>query len=249
MPKRAKKALPKSITRDEADRLLAVPSRRSRTGKRNRAIMAAMYFAGLRVSEVVGSPELDDRRRRTGRHVGGLAPADLRPQADPPRMIVRQGKGSKDRIVGMNRELREALEPWIKVRAELPDSQWLFCTLDGGPMDPRYVHAMVQRAAVEAGVYKLTDDNERVPINPHILRHSFATSKLADGMNVYKLQRALGHSALSTTQVYLHATDDEVAAAMVAEPEPVEPAVEPEPDLDVAALVRAEVARQLEAAA
>lgn len=195
MAKRRGRKLPHAINRLEYERLLAEPSQRAPSGKRNRAMIAAMYLAGLRVSEVCG-----------------LAPRDLRPTADPPTLRVRGGKGDKDRDLGLHPELTEALAPWIKVR---PDSNFLFCTLDGGPIQARYVHAMVTRYAERAEVFKPTRDNELVPINPHVLRHSFATAMLDRGANVYQVQRALGHSALSTTEIYLHANDRDVALAMI----------------------------------
>jgi len=196
--KRRGRKLPHAINRIEYERLLAEPSKRAPSGKRNRAMIAAMYLAGLRVSEVCG-----------------LARRDLRYTTDPdtPNTLrVRGGKGNKDRDLGLHPELTAALAPWSEV---WPDSNHLFCTLSGGPLSPRYVHAMVTRYAERADVMKPTTDNELVPINPHVLRHSFATAMLDRGANVYQVQRALGHSALSTTEIYLHASDRDVALAMI----------------------------------
>jgi integrase/recombinase XerC len=148
-----------------------------------------MYFAGLRVSEVCK-----------------LSPRDLNHKAMTVR--VRQGKGGKDRSnLGVPTETWAVFERWAGVR---PDSRFFFCTLGGKRLSERYLHAMVGRYAAKAGVLKPTSTGD-VPINPHVLRHSFATRLIEAGVPIHDVQRALGHSSLATTQRYLHVNDDKLA--------------------------------------
>jgi Phage integrase family len=98
-------------------------------------------------------------------------------------------------------------ERWEAVR---PESRFFFSTLEGGRLSERYVQQMVGRYGVRAGVLKATMDGDR-PIHPHMLRHSYATRLINAGVPVHAVQRALGHSHLATTSVYLHVSDDELA--------------------------------------
>jgi site-specific recombinase XerD len=91
-----------------------------------------------------------------------------------------------------------------------PKSRFLLCTLDGERMSERYVHAMVGRYAAKANVMKATAKGD-MPINPHVLRHSYATRLIENGVPVHDVQRALGHSSLQTTSIYLHVKDDKLA--------------------------------------
>ncbi len=82
----------------------------------------------------------------------------------------------------------------------------MFTTLDGKPVSPRYVRAMVKRYARKAGITK--------GIHPHFLRHSFATGFLRETHNIRLVQKALGHANLATTQVYTHIVDEELEEAL-----------------------------------
>lgn len=181
-----RKRLPHTITPAEFNRLAEQPSRRAPTGIRNRAAMWLMYGSGLRVGEVVALSSRDVNRSAKG----------------GPVIRVRNGKGGHDRVVPLPSPAFLALESWTAIR---PRSRWLICTLDGGRISDRYLRAALARYAERAGVLKPTDDNGAVPINPHILRHSFATRLLESGANIEEVRAALGHSNLQTTQVYLHA--------------------------------------------
>jgi integrase/recombinase XerD len=183
------KRLPKVIEPAEWERLASQPSRRAPTGRRNLAALHVMYLAGLRVSEVCN-----------------LSPRDL--NARSLTLRVREGKGKKDRNnLGIPADTLAVIERWMAVR---PKSNFLFSTLDGGRMGERYVHAMVGRYAARAGVMKATAMGDR-PINPHVLRHSYATRLIENGVPVHDVQRALGHSSLQTTSIYLHVRDDALA--------------------------------------
>ena len=219
--------LPTTISPAEFERLVAAPSTKAPTGLRNAAAIAAMYHCGLRVSEVVG-----------------LSPRDIDLEARELR--VRNGKGGRDRDLPIPAAAIPHLASWADAR---PESRFFFCTVSEGArhrageqLSTRYVRAMVYRCAETAEVTKRTDDNREVPINPHVLRHSYATHLLASGVHVRAVQQLLGHSSLATTEVYLHVRPEELRAAVDAAYSQPEPAA---PSPDVAALVRAEVERQL----
>jgi site-specific recombinase XerD len=187
-----RRSLPTTITREQFDSIREVPSRTSRTGKRNAAMLATMFYCGLRVGEVVGlAPSDVDRRART--------------------IKVRHGKGDRDRNLALPHQVLDPLSRWIEVR---PRSRHLFCALNGNRISDRYIRAMVARSSDLAGVYKLDADNRQRPLNPHVLRHSFASRMLASGASIREVQLALGHSSISTTEVYLHVRPEAVLDAM-----------------------------------
>ena len=170
------------------------PSRRQRAGagdasgllvKRDRAILELLYASGLRVSELTGL---------------NLADMDRKEQ-----MLRVRGKGNKERIVpygGKAEQALEAYEPW---RAEVlskarsrGDHQAVFLNHLGARLTPRSVARIVKKYV------RLTNVNW--DLHPHSLRHAFATHLLADGADLRAIQELLGHSSLSTTQRYTHAS-------------------------------------------
>jgi integrase/recombinase XerD len=178
MPKTRAKRLPEILTKEEARQLLAQPNRRYPTGLRNYTMMAVMYRAGLRVSEVLAlEPSHIDAKRLHIRVVGG--------------------KGDKDRTIPVEPWLIEAIARWQEVRKGLPgNSRAVFVTLKGESLDDRYVRAMVKREAVATGITK--------DIHPHTLRHSYASELLEDGLTIREVQDLLGHADVSTTMIYTH---------------------------------------------
>jgi site-specific recombinase XerD len=149
-----------------------------------------MYFAGLRVSEVCS-----------------LSPRDLNKREMTLR--VRLGKGKRDRSnLGVPTETWAVFERWAAIR---PSSRYFFSTLDGNRLSERYLHQMVARYATKAEVFKLAAENRQVPINPHVLRHSYATRLIEAGVPIHDVARALGHASIATTQVYLHVNDTKLA--------------------------------------
>lgn len=181
MPRR----IPEILTDDERLALLAAPSRRAPTGIRNRAMIAIMLDAGLRCAECCGL---------------GLRDVDLQTG----RIMVRQGKGKKDRIVWAGAATLDAIAAWLDVRPEGDGP--LFCTLNGKPVYTSYVRAMLDRMEKRAGI--------RHNVSPHTLRHTCATDLLRQTGNLRLVQRALGHSSITTTTIYAHIVDDELADAM-----------------------------------
>jgi site-specific recombinase XerD len=166
------------LTREEARALLYAPSSRAPTGIRNRAIIAAMYGAGLRVQETL----------------------DLRPSninVDECSIRVLHGKGDEARTVGIDEGALLHVVRWLDLRRVLRiKSKLLFCTLDGGQVSQRYVRAMLVRMADRAGIDKR--------VHPHGLRHTHACELDANGFTVVEIQQQLGHSNLNTTAIYLN---------------------------------------------
>lgn len=181
--------LPKFISQNDFIKMINQINRKCATGCRNYAILMVMYGAGLRNSEVCN-----------------LTPADV--NFDSGLIYVQQGKYGKDRYVPMTDDVFEALQDWAKIR---PESEYFFCTLKGGPLDTRYIREMCYRISRKAGVY-IQDGKKRKPVNPHALRHSFATEILNSGeFTIRELQELLGHSHIATTQIYTHVTLGEIA--------------------------------------
>lgn len=195
----AHRRLPQVLDRGDIERLKDQVGG-GRLGIRNRAALECMHRAGLRVSEVCH-----------------LAPRDLRWNAA--EVVIRNGKGGKDRVVPADDVLMMWLARWNEVR---PASEVFFCTLRGTATVPRYWQALLKVLAQRAGI-------DPAAITPHILRHSFATECLDDGLSLRDVQELLGHTSVATTQVYTHVRPADLAAkvrARTRQPEP-EPAVDP----------------------
>jgi integrase/recombinase XerD len=178
-PKRTK-SLPKSLNEDEVQRLIHAMDGGSNGSThhseflklRNKVILALLYSSGLRVSELV--------TLRTDS-------VDLRE-----RTLRIRGKGEKDRIVLFDDETKEMLEGYLAKRT--CDSEYLFVNRSENHLTPRYIQMMIKDYAKAAGIKKR--------VTPHILRHSFATHLLKNGVDIRAIQQLLGHSNLSTTQIY-----------------------------------------------
>jgi integrase/recombinase XerD len=162
--------LPVILSKEEVKALLEAPKNLG-----HRAMLATMYGAGLRVSEVVN---LKVRDVDGGRKV----------------ISVRGGKGRKDRQVMLPPALREVLAAYWRWKRP---TEWFF---PGGkpdsPISPKAVFLACRKAAQTAGIAK--------PVHPHSLRHAFATHLLEDGANLLVIQTLLGHKSLKTTARYLH---------------------------------------------
>lgn len=182
-----RKKLPDVLTRAEVRALLAQPNRRYPTGLRNYTMMLLMYRTGLRVSEVVSlQPHHIDRSRE--------------------HITVKDGKGGKDRVVPIEPYVLSAVDAWLTVKAKLPSAKGkpVFTTLRGGPLDTRYVRAMIDREAKAAGIDK--------HVHPHLLRHTYATELLDEGLTIREVQELLGHADVSTTMIYTHVNPVQLSA-------------------------------------
>ncbi|MEG2499359.1 tyrosine-type recombinase/integrase, partial [Brevundimonas sp.] len=188
--------LPKSLSRDEIDALLnTVTAQDGAAALRLLALVELTYASGMRVSEVLG-----------------LKLAAV--QRDPAYLIIT-GKGNKERLVPLNTSAREAVKAWLDVRTkptrkakDTPkpvDSPWLFPSHGrSGHLTPRRFAQLLDIAAAAAGI-----DPSR--ISPHVLRHAFATHLLEGGADLRVVQTLLGHSDISTTQIYTHVATDRLA--------------------------------------
>jgi integrase/recombinase XerD len=181
---RARGRLPKVLSRDEVQSLLAQPRGNSPAAVRDRALLETMYACGLRASEAID-----------------LTLADLDLEAG----IVRaRGKGSKERIVPIGSKAIETLQSYLqRTRPQLiglRDEQRVFVNLRGGGLSRQGLYKIVQRHARSAGL--------EAKMSPHTLRHTFATHLLAGGCDLRSLQEMLGHADIGTTQIYTHLSAD-----------------------------------------
>jgi site-specific recombinase XerD len=173
---RYEKKLPVILSKDEVKALLEAPK-----NIKHRAMLATMYGAGLRVSEVANLKVSDlDRERRV--------------------IWVRGGKGQKDRQVMLAEPLRDLLAAYWRWKRP---KEWLFPgILPDRPISTNSVFRACEKAARKAGITK--------SIHPHSLRHAFATHLLDDGVNLLVIQTLLGHAHLKTTARYLHLSDSAI---------------------------------------
>jgi len=121
---------------------------------------------------------------------------------------MEREKGEKDRTLWVGEKDIEILEKWRERQLEKTDRdpEYVFTTLKGTPVKNRYVQSMVKRYSEKAGIKK--------NISPHTLRHTFATDLYRETKNIRIVQKALGHSDLSTTMIYTHIVDDEMEEAL-----------------------------------
>jgi integrase/recombinase XerD len=172
------RSLPKALTEAQVEALIAAPDVETAAGLRDRAMLELMYASGLRVSELVGLTA-DEVNLRQG--------------------VVRvRGKGGKERLVPLGEEAIGWLERYLKqarpALARKRSGAWLFLGARGAPMQRQQFWLIVKRHAALAGI--------EARISPHGLRHSFATHLLNHGADLRVVQLLLGHSSLSTTQIY-----------------------------------------------
>jgi integrase/recombinase XerD len=183
-PPRASGRLPKVLSRDEVNRLLAQPSGDSVRALRDRALLETMYACGLRASEAIGLE---------------LAALDLQDAT-----LRAFGKGSKERLVPVGSSAVTALSAYLADGRPrligLRDESHVFLNLRGRPLSRQGLYKIVQGHAATAG---LADK-----MSPHTLRHTFATHLLAGGCDLRSLQEMLGHADIGTTQIYTHLTVD-----------------------------------------
>lgn len=155
-----------------------------------------MWLAGLRVGEVLALVKGDTKATKRGG-----------------RIDVRNGKGAKARNVFIPKSLEQEIKAW---ETELPSGyRYLFPALKGErvdkPMSDRALRLALAKLSVIADVHKVTRDGIPQPLNPHILRHSYATNLLSRGLSLREVQHQLGHASISTTEIYTHVQNDQLA--------------------------------------
>ncbi len=178
------KRIPDTLSVAEVDALLARPNVRKKQGIRDKAIIETLYASGMRVSEISNL-----KTDNVNLEVGFL------------RCI---GKGDKERVVPLGRKAVESIQrylhssrPYFIKRGNIPV---LFVSRLGKSISRQSMWKIIKRYAREAGIKK--------NIKPHILRHSFATHLLERGADLRSVQEMLGHSDISTTQIYTHVNKD-----------------------------------------
>lgn len=180
--------LPHFLDIRQAEKVMELPERWNVLGKRDKAILEVFYGAGVRLSELVGL------------NISDLTLTD--------GMIKVKGKGGKERIVPVGRFATRALKEYLGERDELltvkgkrkKDIEALFLNRWGGRLSDRGVQLIVKRY--------LKRLSKATNLSPHILRHTFATHLLDAGADLQAVRELLGHSSLSTTQIYTHVTTD-----------------------------------------
>jgi integrase/recombinase XerD len=182
LPRRIR-ALPKTLSPGEAERLIQAAAGTQPRSLRDQALVELLYGAGLRVSEAVGLDkagiDLDDR------------------------LVRVVGKGDKERVVPIGRHAAEALRRYLARGRPYLDRRHraeLFLNARGGPLTRAGAFLILRKLAEKAGL-----DPARV--HPHLLRHSFATHLLEGGADLRSVQEMLGHADLSTTELYTHVSD------------------------------------------
>lgn len=179
------KILPSTLSEDEIDKLLNFKLT-DNFSYRNKAMLELMYSSGLRVSEVIN-----------------LKVFDINLSEDTVRTI---GKGSKERLIPIGDYASFYLEKYIKeYRSSMLKSNYsdyLFLNNHGNKLTRQGCFKIIKKLAKEQGIEK--------EISPHTLRHSFATHLLKHGADLRTIQELLGHSDISTTQVYTHVSNEEL---------------------------------------
>lgn len=172
--------LPEVLTVEEVDALEAAVDLSKPEGQRNLAIIETLYSCGLRVSELCNL------------QISRISFAD--------RMLMVEGKGSKQRIVPMSDSAVEEIGKYLEDRADLQvkpgEEDILFLNRRGRRLSRVMVFYIIRDNAALAGISR--------DISPHTLRHSFATHLLEGGANLRAIQMMLGHESIATTQIYLH---------------------------------------------
>ena len=171
--------LPKALTIDEVDRMLAAPDTTTRLGRRDAALLELLYATGARVTEAV---RLD------------LGDLDLE---EGTAMLT--GKGDKQRLVPVGGPARAAVRAYLGDRLSLRrtgrDPGMVFLNARGGALSRQGAWGIVRKHALAAGI-------ERQRVSPHVLRHSAATHMVEGGADLRTVQEMLGHANITTTQVY-----------------------------------------------
>lgn len=175
-------SLPKFLIPEEVEQLLESPDITTDAGIRDKTMLEVLYATGLRVSELVAI-KMNDLNLDVG-------------------LITTLGKGSKERTVPMGRSAAEWVKRYLPIRQRFlkgANSPLLFVSSKGGPISRQVFWKIIVSYGEQAKIGHIT---------PHLLRHSFATHLLENGADLRSVQMMLGHSDISTTQIYTHITKE-----------------------------------------
>ncbi|WP_303960150.1 tyrosine recombinase [Rothia mucilaginosa] len=197
-PPKNVKRLPKAVSVEDIQRLLALPDRETATGLRNRAILEFLYATGARVSEMLNA-DIDDV------HFEGTLTDEEGNQITLPGYVRLFGKGNKERLVPIGSYAQKAIQDYlVRARPSLvahgKGTAALFVNGRGGRLGRQGAWLILKEAAEAAG---LSSD-----FSPHSMRHSFATHLLQGGADIRVVQELLGHASIATTQVYTKVTPE-----------------------------------------
>jgi len=184
--KRKGRKLPTILDENEIKKILSVFNIRYLSSFTNYLILRMMAETGMRVSEVLNLR---------------LEFVDL----NSGKIIIKEGKGNKDRIVYINNGLLENLISYL-TRTEKGTTGLVFTTRTGGKINQNNINRMIETYRKKAGIEK--------HISAHTFRHSYATALLRETGNLSLVQRVLGHEDISTTQIYVHLADKDVEEQM-----------------------------------
>ena len=187
-PPKMMKALPVVMTPEDMEKLLAAPDVTTLFGLRDQAMMEVMYASGLRVSELIQ-----------------LKKADINDHKATIRIL---GKGDKTRIVPIGEYALQQIEAYLSKRKLVnpkEQSPYLFINRYGKPLSRQFFFKQIKLYAKQVGI--------TLTISPHTLRHSFATHLLEQGASLRAVQDMLGHTHLSTTQIYTHVSEKRILSA------------------------------------
>lgn len=177
-----KKILPSVLTVDEVDKLFSSIDVSKWEGIRDRAMLELMYASGLRVSELISL-----KKESINIQEGFL--------------VVHSGKGGKDRLTLIGSSAKEWINKYLEISLDkLIVTEFLFITKRAKSFTRQGVWLKLKEYAQKTGINK--------PVYPHILRHSFATHLLEGGADLRAIQALLGHSSITTTEVYTHVRTD-----------------------------------------
>lgn len=176
--------LPKFLNFDEVDKILNIFDLNSPIGYRNKVLIEFLYSTGCRVSEVLNIK---------------ISDIDLK------RGFVKVlGKGSKERVVPIYEKLLDIIPDYLRIRhtyfVKNRDNGYLFLNKNGGKLSRVMCFNIIKKACKDANINK--------NVSPHTIRHSFATHLLTNGADLRTIQILLGHSNISTTEIYTHITDN-----------------------------------------
>jgi len=180
------KMLPTFMQKDELSDMLSNFDTNNIWGARNKALIEIIYSSGLRVSEAISIETKD---------------IDLNE-----KLLKVVGKGNKTRLVPIGRIALEALSNYLNLlKSEFGNTKMIFINKSGNPMSANVAYKIVNNA--------MQGQTESKKKSPHVLRHSFATHLLDNGADIKAVSEMLGHSSLSTTQIYTHVSIERLKSA------------------------------------